>query len=96
MKFWWWRGVPGKLTITGAQTRCTCTATAGKHPEAYGDIGFQATALIFPTVGCWQVKGHEDLVRQIDIGLPVFPGEDERGAVLCLSASSSAGVRNFP
>ena len=57
MKFWWWRGVPGKLTITGAQTRCTCTATAGKHPEAYGDIGFQATALIFPTVGCWQVTG---------------------------------------
>jgi hypothetical protein len=23
-----------------------------------GDIGFQATALIFPTPGCWEVTGH--------------------------------------
>jgi len=26
-------------------------------PEGYGDTGFQATGLIFPTEGCWEVTG---------------------------------------
>jgi len=26
-------------------------------PDGYGDTGFQATALIFPTEGCWEVTG---------------------------------------
>lgn len=26
-------------------------------PEGYGETGFQATALIFPSEGCWEVSG---------------------------------------
>lgn len=26
-------------------------------PEGYGDTGFQASTIIFPTVGCWEVTG---------------------------------------
>jgi hypothetical protein len=26
-------------------------------PAGYGDIGFQATGIIFPTPGCWEVTG---------------------------------------
>ena len=29
-------------------------------PEGYGDTGVQATALIFPTEGCWEVTGKVD------------------------------------
>jgi len=27
-------------------------------PAGYGDFGFQSSALIFPTPGCWEVTGH--------------------------------------
>jgi hypothetical protein len=57
MKFWWWRGVPGKLRITGRRLDAPAPPVRASIPEGYGDIGFQATALIFPTVGCWQVTG---------------------------------------
>jgi hypothetical protein len=26
-------------------------------PSGYGDSGFQATGIIFPTEGCWEVTG---------------------------------------
>ena len=56
MKFWWWR-VRGKLTITGRRLDAIAPPLRARIPEGYGDTGFQATALIFPTVGCWQVTG---------------------------------------
>jgi hypothetical protein len=57
MKFWWWRGGRGRLTITGRRLDATAPPLRARIPEGYGDTGFQATALIFPTVGCWQVTG---------------------------------------
>src|SRR6266852_6378753 len=57
MKFWWWRGVRGKLTITGRRLDAPAPPLRARIPEGYGDIGFQATGLIFPTVGCWEVTG---------------------------------------
>jgi hypothetical protein len=47
-------------------------------PDGYGDFGFQATSLIFPTPGCWevtaQVGNHRDsrlvfTVRVVKIGI---------------------------
>jgi hypothetical protein len=26
-------------------------------PDGYGDLGFQASYVIFPTPGCWEVTG---------------------------------------
>jgi hypothetical protein len=40
------------------KTGCDCAATArARISEGYGDTRFQAAALIFPTVGCWQMTG---------------------------------------
>lgn len=57
MKFWWWRGVKGKLTIEGRRLDGGAPPLGARIPDGYGDIGFQATSLIFPTVGCWEVTG---------------------------------------
>jgi len=57
MKFPWWRGVRGKLTIEGRRLDASAPPLRAYIPEGYGDTGFQATALIFPTEGCWEVTG---------------------------------------
>jgi hypothetical protein len=57
MKFPWWRGVRGKLTIQGKRLDAPAPPLRASIPEGYGDTGFQATALIFPTEGCWEVTG---------------------------------------
>lgn len=56
MKFWWWRAVLGKLSIEGRRLDASA-------PPLRADIrndlraGFIATAVIFPTEGCWEVTG---------------------------------------
>jgi hypothetical protein len=57
MKWPWWRGVPGQLVISGRRLDAEAPPMAAEIPEGYGDTGFQATGLIFPTTGCWEVTG---------------------------------------
>jgi hypothetical protein len=57
MKFPWWRGVRGKLTIEGHRLDAAASPLRAVIPEGYGDSGFQATGIIFPTEGCWEVTG---------------------------------------
>lgn len=57
MKFWWWRGVEGRLEITGRRLDADAPPLRASIPDGYGDIGFQASGLIFPTPGCWEVTG---------------------------------------
>jgi len=57
MKFPFWRGedVRGPLTITGRRLDAQAPHLRADVPEGYGQTGFQASGLIFPTAGCWQV-----------------------------------------
>ena len=57
MKFPWWRAVSGPLTIEGRRLDAPAAPLRASIPEGYGDTGVQATALIFPTEGCWEVTG---------------------------------------
>jgi hypothetical protein len=57
MKFPWWRGVPGKLTITGRRLDAPAAPLRARIPEGYANIGFQPAEIIFPTTGCWEVQG---------------------------------------
>lgn len=57
MKWWWWRGVEGQLTIEGRRLDAPAPPLQADIPEGYGNIGFQAAGLIFPTEGCWEVTG---------------------------------------
>ncbi len=57
MKFPWWRLVRGRLTIEGRRLDGPAPPLRARIPDGYGEIGFQSTALIFPTPGCWEVTG---------------------------------------
>jgi len=57
MKFPWWRGVRGSLTIDGRRLDAPGSRLRARIPSGYRDSGFQATGLIFPTPGCWEVTG---------------------------------------
>lgn len=53
----WWRGVSGKLSITGRRLDAEAGPAREFVPDGYGDVGFQATSVLLPTPGCWEVQG---------------------------------------
>jgi hypothetical protein len=57
MKFPWWRGegVVGALQIEGKRLDGEAPPLQAEIPQGYGDAGFQASGLGFPSEGCWQV-----------------------------------------
>ena len=57
MKFGWRRGVSGQLTIEGRRLDADAPPLRSEVPNGYGDRGFQASYVIFPTPGCWEVTG---------------------------------------
>lgn len=59
MKWPWWRGpgVRGDLVIEGRRLDASAPPLRAHVLEGYGEEGFQATSLIFPTEGCWEVTG---------------------------------------
>jgi hypothetical protein len=57
MKWGWWRGVEGKLRITGRRLDGEAPRLTAYVPDGYGKSGFQASGISFPTVGCWEVTG---------------------------------------
>ena len=59
MKFPWWRGegVRGSLRITGKRLDGEAASAFGDIPDGYGDTGFQASGIVFPTEGCWEITG---------------------------------------
>jgi hypothetical protein len=62
-KFGWWRATPGKLQITGRRLDAAAGPLLAHVPDGYGDTGFQASGLSFPTEGCWEVTGQVGAVR---------------------------------
>lgn len=63
VKVGWVRGVKGRLTIEGRRLDGHGPPLRAWIPEGYGDIGFQATGVIFPTPGCWEVTGRVQEAR---------------------------------
>lgn len=57
VKFPWTRGVQGHLRITGRRLDADAPALQSWVPNGYGRTGFQSSAVIFPTTGCWEVTG---------------------------------------
>ena len=58
IKWAWYRHLPGELTIEGRRLDAPAPPLRADIPDGYGTSGFQVSALIFPTVGCWEVTGH--------------------------------------
>lgn len=60
MKFPWWRGegIHGPIEISGVRLDRRGSGVTAEMPSGYSDTGFQASALVFPSEGCWQVTAH--------------------------------------
>jgi hypothetical protein len=58
MKFPWWRApdIHGALHIIGHE-RTLGFPVRADIPDGYGDTGFQASGIVFPVEGCYQVTG---------------------------------------
>jgi hypothetical protein len=54
-KFPWWRGVRGDLRISGHRLDAGGPSLRAHIPSGYDPTGFQASEIIFPTEGCWEV-----------------------------------------
>lgn len=57
MKVPWWRGRPGRLTISGRRLDALDAPLAAHIPSGYGTRGFQSSALTFSAEGCWSITG---------------------------------------
>lgn len=57
MKWGWYRGVKGRLHITGSRLDGKAPALKADVTHGYGSIGFQSTVITFPSEGCWKVTG---------------------------------------
>jgi hypothetical protein len=52
----WFRGIRGALTITGRRLDADAPPLHAVS-SGYGETGFVATLMFFPTEGCWEVTG---------------------------------------
>ena len=57
IKWSWWRGTPGNLSVEGKRLDAAAPPLKVIVPDGFGPSGFQASTLVFPSVGCWQVTG---------------------------------------
>jgi hypothetical protein len=60
MKFPWWRGpgVHGRLHISGRELTTGIPVRA--DTGGYGDTGFNASGIVFPVAGCYEITGEAD------------------------------------
>jgi hypothetical protein len=60
MKFPWWRGpgVHGRLHIRGHEL--TLGVPVRADTSGYGDTGFNASGIVFPVAGCYEITGEVD------------------------------------
>jgi hypothetical protein len=63
MKFGWWRGVSGGLSIQGRRLDGSAPPLGAEVPDGYGERGFQASGVGFPTQGCWEITGQVGAAR---------------------------------
>jgi hypothetical protein len=56
-KFPWWRAVRGPLTVRGRRLDGPAGPLRAHIPAGYGETGFQASGIFFPSEGCWEITG---------------------------------------
>jgi len=74
-KFPWDRVAAGRLRVEGRRLDAPAPPLRALVPDGYGPNGFQATGLVFPTPGCWEVTGtvDEDTLRFVLSVRPPIP-----------------------
>jgi len=65
-KLGWWRGVPGRFSITGRRLdRPAPPLRVSLHTASYPTVGFIPSGLTFPTTGCWRVTATQGVGRLV-------------------------------
>jgi len=93
MKWGFVRGVTGPLTVTGRRLDADAEPLRADIPDGYGDTGFQVTALIFPSTGCWEVTAHVGESSLTFVTEVIF-GEATPTPEVHVQATSEAVVEN--
>jgi len=57
IKFGWDRRIRGDLIVGGRRLDGDAPPARAYMNSGYGDIGFQASYLVFPSPGCWEITG---------------------------------------
>jgi hypothetical protein len=70
----WWRGLRGRLSISGRRLDAATPRIRAHIPTGYGPIGFQASAIVFPMAGCWSVTGTAGTASLTLVTLVAAPG----------------------
>ncbi len=91
MKWGWVRGTNGALTIEGHRLDAEAEPLRAEIPEGYGDTGFQVSALIFPSTGCWEVTGRVDDASLTFVTEVVFDVATPTPATLTIPISTPEG-----
>jgi hypothetical protein len=71
----WWRDVPGELEIDGTRLDGPAEPLVTHAPRGYLDHGYEATGVLFPSPGCWEVTGRVG-DTQISFVVWVNPAEE--------------------
>lgn len=79
MKFPWWRGGRGRLRISGRRLDAPARPLRARVPGGYGDSGFQATEIEFPSPGCWRVRARAGRASLTFVTLVPQPGSATTG-----------------
>jgi hypothetical protein len=89
MKFGWYRLTSGFLTITGRRLDAPAPPLSGRT-AGYGPTGFNASAVIFPAEGCWQITGRVGRVTLSFVAF-VIKGHCDLNAVPTRCVADRAG-----
>lgn len=95
VKFPWWRGsgVRWPLTITGRRLDAPAPPATAYLPGGYEAMNFQASGVIFPSAGCWEVTGQAVGAKLTFVTL-VITVAYEPGVCATPSATSQAADGN--
>lgn len=105
MKYGWWRNVRGQLEITGRRLDGDAPPLEAGAPDGYGETGFQASGVLFPTEGCWEVTGTVGsssltfvtfVIRAPDLPVGIFQATQPFGATCLAITVADPQDRNLP
>jgi hypothetical protein len=73
-KVLWVREIAGRVTVEGRRLDAEAPPLTAWVPDGYGNLGYQASGVTFPTEGCWEVVG-KVAERELRFVVAVLPEE---------------------
>ncbi len=75
VKVLWYRSVVVKLSVEERRLDGVAPPLRADIPNGYGETGYQASGIIFPTEGCWEVIGRA-AEKELRFVVQVHPADE--------------------